>query len=192
MSAIEALREARQAGVRVTLDGEDLLLQASARPPASVLDALARQKARIAALLRPGADGWTGEDWLAYFDERAGVAEFDGGLPRSAAEAQAFACCVAEWLNRNPARPMSGHCVECGNPDRPGDPLLPYGTEADSHVWLHSACWPAWHNQRQAQAIAALASMDITAADVFANGSPKGKGPANNHHLTFGDGQIEQ
>ena len=26
---------------------------------------------------------------------------FDGGLPRDQAEAPAFACCVAEWLNRN-------------------------------------------------------------------------------------------
>jgi hypothetical protein len=28
--------------------------------------------------------------------------EFDGGLPRAEAEGQAFACCVVEWLNRNP------------------------------------------------------------------------------------------
>ncbi len=137
MSAIQALREARRAGVRVTLDGEDLLLQASAPPPAGVLDALARRPA-LPFGRGPGADGCTGEEWLAYFDERAGVAEFDGGLPRSAAEAQAFACCVAEWLNRNPARSMSGGSSrECGGPDRPGDPLLPYGTDAGGHVWLH-------------------------------------------------------
>ena len=32
--------------------------------------------------------------------ERAGIAEFDGGLPRPEAEALAFECCVVEWLNR--------------------------------------------------------------------------------------------
>jgi hypothetical protein len=43
-------------------------------------------------------------DWQVYFDERAGIAEFDGKLPRLDAEARAFACCVAEWLTRDPAR----------------------------------------------------------------------------------------
>src|SRR5207342_393585 len=55
----------------------------------------------IVVLLRPGRDGWSAEDWQVFFDERAGIAEFDGGLPRGAAEAGAFACCVVEWLNRN-------------------------------------------------------------------------------------------
>ena len=30
---------------------------------------------------------WTEEDWQALFDERAGIMEFDGGLPRAEAEA---------------------------------------------------------------------------------------------------------
>ena len=55
------------------------------------------------------------------------IAEFDGGLPRSAAEAQAFACCVAEWLNRNPARSPTGRCLGCGDREHAHDPLLPYG-----------------------------------------------------------------
>ena len=36
------------------------------------------------------------EDWQVFFDERAGIAEFDGGLPRAETEARAFACCMAE------------------------------------------------------------------------------------------------
>jgi hypothetical protein len=48
--------------------------------------------------------GWSREDWQVFFEERAGIAEFDGGLPRLEAEARAFTCCVAEWLNRNPVR----------------------------------------------------------------------------------------
>ena len=46
-------------------------------------------------MLRPGGDGWSGEDWRAFFDERAGIAEFDGGLPRDQAEARAFEDLVA-------------------------------------------------------------------------------------------------
>jgi hypothetical protein len=65
-------------------------------------------------MLRPGEwhspeGGWSAEEWLVFFDERAGVAEFDGGLPRPQAEVHAFACCVAEWLNQHPvgsAKPL--------------------------------------------------------------------------------------
>jgi hypothetical protein len=47
---------------------------------------------------------WSAEDWQVFFDERAGIIEFDGGLPRAEAEAQTFACRVVEWLNHNPER----------------------------------------------------------------------------------------
>ena len=101
MSAADALKAARAAGVAVAVDGEDLLLAASARPPAAVLDLLSRHKAGIVLLLRPANDGWVAEDWRVLFDERAGIAEFDGGLPRLEAEACAFDCCVAEWMRRH-------------------------------------------------------------------------------------------
>lgn len=35
------------------------------------------------------------EDWLAFFDERAGIMEFDGGLDRAGAEKRAIAATVA-------------------------------------------------------------------------------------------------
>jgi hypothetical protein len=53
VSAAEALKAAHDAGVSVAIDGDDLLLQASAPPPPVVLDALSRHKAAIVALLRP-------------------------------------------------------------------------------------------------------------------------------------------
>ncbi|MDP8994922.1 MAG: hypothetical protein M3N07_08095, partial [Pseudomonadota bacterium] len=136
MSAAEALRAAWTAGVTVGVEGDDLVLQAAAPPPPAVLDALSRHKPAILALLRPANDGWSSEDWQALFDERVGIAELDGGLPRARAEARAFACCVAEWLNRNPARSAPGRCLGCGNGDRPGDPLLPFGTATSGHAWL--------------------------------------------------------
>lgn len=100
MSAAEALAVAGAAGIQISIDGDDLVLQASAPPPAEVLDLLARHKATIVRLLRAGSDGWSVVDWQEFFDERAGIGEFDGGLPRAQAQAQAFSCCVGEWLHR--------------------------------------------------------------------------------------------
>ena len=132
-------------------------------PPAAVIDLLASHKAEVVALLRPGRDGWSAEDWQVFFDERAGIVEFDGGLPRAEAEAQAFACCVVEWLNRNPAHSPAGRCFDCGDLDHAHDPLLPYGVEPTGHAWLHSRCWPAWYEARKAKAASALAAMGIMA-----------------------------
>jgi hypothetical protein len=161
MSAVHALKLARAAGVRIGIDGDALTLDAEAAPPSAVLDLLARHKAQVIALLRPGGDGWSGEDWRAFFDERAGIAEFDGGLPRDQAEARAFTCCIAEWLNRNPVRSPPGRCHGCGEAEHGQDPLLPFGTDPTGHAWLHSRCWPAWHVSRKAEAIAALSIFEI-------------------------------
>ena len=128
-----------------------------------MLDALSRHKAEIMVLLRPAEDGWSAEDWQVFFEERAGIVEFDGGLPRAEAEAQAFACCVVEWLNRNPERSSAGRCLGCGDREHAHDPLLPYGVEPAGHVWLHSRCWPAWYEARKAKAASALAAMGIMA-----------------------------
>jgi hypothetical protein len=110
-----------------------------------------------------------------FFDERAGVAEFDGGLPCSDAEVQAFARCVIEWLNRNPVtsrcviewlnrNPVTsprGRCVACGVCEYGYDPLVPYGAEPIGHAWLHSRCWKAWYTARKRGAVAALRAMGI-------------------------------
>ena len=99
-TAQQALSVARAAGVLVHLDGEDLVLEASAAPPADVLNLLSRHKFGIVTLLRPNRDSWSAEDWHAFFHERAGIAEFYGGLPCAEAEGQAFESRVIEWLNR--------------------------------------------------------------------------------------------
>ena len=145
MSAVRALKAAHAVGIRLGIDGEALTLEADAAPPPSVIDLLTRLKADVIAHLRTERDGWSGEDWRAFFDERAGIAEFDGGLPREQAEARAFACCVAEWLNRNPVRSAPDRCLRCGEAEHDHDPLLPFGTESTGHAWLHSHCWSAWH-----------------------------------------------
>jgi hypothetical protein len=161
MSATEALKAARDAGITVGIDGDDLTLEAAAAPPPAVLDLLARHKLGIVALLRDGEDGWSVEDWRAFFDERAGIAEFDGGMSREEAEACAFNCCVAEWLNLHPALSAAVECAWCGAAETPDAQVLPYGTSPRIHTWLHAECWSSWYDWRREGAIAALAAMGI-------------------------------
>jgi hypothetical protein len=166
MTAAAALKAARAAGIELGVEGNDLVLEAAAPPPAAVLDLLARHKTGLLALLRPGGDGWSAEDWNFFFDECAGLAERNGGLSRVQAEARAVACCLGEWLSRNPVRSPAGSCLHCGGSNRGPDPLLPYGTETTGHAWLHSRCWTAWRADRKAEAVAALSSMGIRSMKV--------------------------
>lgn len=161
MSAFEVLRAARAAGVDISVQGDSLALQASSKPTDALLEALSQNKARIVDLLRHGDDGWSAEDWHAFFDERAGIAEFDGGLSPEQAEAQAMACCVSEWMYRNPPGSSPEKCLACHGNDSTSDPLLPFGTDTHGHGWLHSRCWRAWWAARRSDAVAALSAMGI-------------------------------
>ena len=163
MSAFHALSAARAARVSIRVDGDYLDVSAEHEPPEALLELLHRHKPELLRLLRPSLDGWSAEDWQAFFDERAAIYEFDGGLPRPEAETRAFDCCAVEWLNRNTTPSAPGRCLNCGDGDRDGNLLLPFGTEASGHAWLHRGCWPAWYRAREAEAIAALASMGIQA-----------------------------
>ncbi len=102
---------------------------------------------------------WDAEDWRAHFDERAGIAEHDGGLSPADAERQAFQCCVVEWQWRNPPPPSGpAWCAHCREPlGEPGRDALPFLTGDGGHVWLHSGCHGDWTAQRRAEAVAALA-----------------------------------
>lgn len=115
---------------------------------------------------RPGCTlsheaAWTAEDWWAFWGERAGIAEFDGGLPRERAEAQAFAACLAEWLNQNPLRSDPRWCAHCGRTDDLGEPLVPVGVEPEV-AWLHPGCWEARFAGRKEQAAAALEAYGLS------------------------------
>jgi hypothetical protein len=155
MSATEALKQASAAGILFKIDGEDLVLDAPAPPPPALLILLRNHKADILAMLKPAGD------WRTLFEERAVFGEYEGGLSRERAKANAFKACVATWLNQNPVISPAGFCVHCGAGDQPNDALLPYGTTPPGAAWLHGGCWPTWSRVRQAEATAALAAMGI-------------------------------
>ena len=118
--------------------------------------------AGLATLAGPLA--WDAADWREYFEERAAVAEHDGGLSRADAERQAYECSLSEWLQQHPP-PASGPawCVHCGEPlGEPGQDGLPYLTGNGGHVWLHCGCHGDWSAQRRAEAVAALAGIGMT------------------------------
>jgi hypothetical protein len=156
MSAAQALSAARAAGIHLEIEGDDLLLEASAPPPTAVLDALSRHKADVVRMLRSAKDDSSPECRHVFFHERATIAELDGGLPRSKAEAHAFEYCVVEWLNQHPAPSAPGRCARCGRAESPSAVVLPFGAEPGPHAWLHAECWTAWHQARRTKAAAAL------------------------------------
>ena len=108
---------------------------------------------------KAGIAEWDADDWRAFFEERAAIAEHDDGLVRADAERQSFECCVMEWLWQHPP-PASGpeRCAHCGKPlGEPGRDGLPFLTGDGGHTWLHSGCHGNWTARRRAEAVAALA-----------------------------------
>jgi hypothetical protein len=90
VSALALLAEATAAGLTLRAEPGRLHWQAEVPPAPDLLTRLLRQKADLLEL-------------LIEVDERAGILEFDGGVPRGQAEAQA----VAEVLARVEARAAS-------------------------------------------------------------------------------------
>jgi hypothetical protein len=95
MSLTDILRAAARAGVSVTVaDGRRLVLQAATTPPAAIVDELKRHAEEIIKLLsaiesnEPSPTSGVKQDDTDW-EERAAIAEYDGDIPRSWAEAQA-------------------------------------------------------------------------------------------------------
>lgn len=49
---------------------------------------------------------WDYGEWLAYFHERAAIAEYDGELFRALAEGSAYDQCIEKWRNQKHRAPM--------------------------------------------------------------------------------------
>lgn len=161
MSAAEALRLAHENGVRLGVAGADLILDAEQEPAPTVLEIIRRNKAEIVDLLIADHGEWTAADWQAFFDERVGIAEFDGGQPREQAEVLAFRSCVIEWLDRHPCHSDPGHCAACGAPEREACTIVPFETKSHGYAWIHPECWGRWYETRKAAAVAGLAALGI-------------------------------
>ena len=88
MTAAAVVQEAVASGVAIRVEGAALVLSADVQPDEHLLQKIRSGKSAIVAYLR-GLACWDEEDWTAFYDERAGILEFDGGLTRAEAEAGA-------------------------------------------------------------------------------------------------------
>lgn len=92
MNAPDVLLALAEAGAALWVEGERLRFRAPAGAVGHELRARAAAcrpalvaLVRAGAVLPPGRSAWP-EPWRTDAEERAGVAQFDGGLPREAAE----------------------------------------------------------------------------------------------------------
>ena len=98
----DIIAQVRAAGGRVVMIEDRLKVRAPLPLPDKLVAELRLHKAEVLAFLQYRKAACTPENWRAFFDERAGIAEHDGGLTRTDAEQQAFECCVVEWQWQNP------------------------------------------------------------------------------------------
>jgi hypothetical protein len=76
------------AGVTLRVKDERLVLSSDGPPDEDLLHQLRSAKPAIVVYLRSLAC-WDEDDWNAFYDERAGIIEYEGGLPREQAQAMA-------------------------------------------------------------------------------------------------------
>lgn len=162
MNAISIIERIRGAGGVINLADEAIKL----RIPASLRDqAIADVKVHKDAIkraLRLAADErWDAADWRAFFDERAAIAEYDGGQTRQKADAMAYEACVVEHMNRHPGRSDRYACAGCHKSGSDAATIVPFGLDAESCSWLHPECWPEWNRRRRSEAGRALSDIGI-------------------------------
>jgi hypothetical protein len=142
--ALEALHEAQVAGIRVSVDGADLVLEPAPTSP-ELLSHLDLHEAAIVALLHRKEDGRNALHWHEIYEDCVRINETEGGLSREEAEANALEYCWHTWLRLNPVMLSDGVCPHCNVGEESG-PLLPY-----RGAWVHESCESAWSQARQAE-----------------------------------------
>jgi hypothetical protein len=83
-----------------------------------------------------------------------------GTTENTLARSEAREAQIVTWLDQNPAPSTAGRCCWCGHGGKEAPSVVPFGTVAGTHAWLHSECWPAWQRMRRDQALRALAAGD--------------------------------
>ncbi len=132
MSAAEAVRIARAAGIELTLDGNGLLIDAASEPSSSIMEELRRHKLEIVELLRSDRDCFGGRqptaepepygeviaelrskcpDHIEHDHWQQAIQDADNFLARWSAQAQALGWTTRELfgLHAVPARPAPGY-----------------------------------------------------------------------------------
>jgi hypothetical protein len=145
----------------------------TSQPLAEVMAILKERRLDVQAVLSARAhatktrtrepDTWGADDWRAFFDERAGIREFDGRLPRLEAERLALADCAEHWLQRNspaPHGPENG-CWQCGGAGTEADGADPLTSRncRGGVFWIHPRCWADYDAAAAAAAKAALGAI---------------------------------
>ena len=93
MDVLTLLRQAWDAGLSLTADGNRLTIRGP-RTAEPLVRELARHKPAVLRLIREATIAVTPADlppdWHFLWDERAAIMEYDAGLPRERAEAEAL------------------------------------------------------------------------------------------------------
>jgi hypothetical protein len=53
---------------------------------------------------------------------------------------------IVEWLDAHPEASDPGRCAWCGQAEKAGSVIVPFGTQ--NHTWLHADCWGPWYQSR--------------------------------------------
>jgi len=154
-AAVPLLDELKGAGFALVVEGDKLIVAPANRLTDATRSAIRAHKSALLAALEA-------EQLRHDYDERAGIAEHDGGLCRPDAEKMAFETALIGWLN-NPAHaapmPVEGHCAACADPL--GDDAVPVLRPGGGHSWLDGRCTLAWLKRRRVEAAAALEAVGI-------------------------------
>ena len=126
--------------------------------PRDVVEDISRHQSEILDLLRSGISIWSAAEWRAFFDERARIAEHDGGFNRLDAEMCAFEDCVDHWsVMHPPLANQHGGCLRCGISVSPKEgSSVTVACSGGAKGRLHPECAPTWRNLRRWDARSAL------------------------------------
>ncbi len=132
------------------------------------LPAIRQEKEAILAMLRADQRFADQGQWRAYFDATVAASRTKAGMSGERAARNAYACCIAEWLDRTFEGSAEGLCALLGDCRHPHSRLVPYGLEETGYVWLHPECRPLWAARRKLEAVSALAAAGVTDPAKFA------------------------
>src|SRR5262245_45285770 len=99
MDRLTLLGEARAAGLNVAVKGDTLVIRGPRRAEPIVRKLIDHKPELMAALAQAARLHPVAHDpvtWRDFYEERAAISEFEGGLSRHQADAIAFEACLVE------------------------------------------------------------------------------------------------